>query len=107
MNDGWNVKFPKEKDDIDPEEDTRNPYLLVSMNFDTYAPKIVLIDDVNGNSLLDKDSVAMLDWADIESCDIVIRPYNWSVNGNSGKKAYLKSLYVKISSDEFASKYGI
>lgn len=106
--DGWNVKFPKQRDDIDPDEDTREAYLPVSLTFGMYPPKIVLINGEGGKATkLDEDSVDMLDWAEIADVDIIVRPYNWSVNGNTGTKAYLKALYVTINQDEFADKYGI
>lgn len=105
---GWNVKFPKDRDDIDPDEDTREPYLPVSVTFGQYPPKVVLINGQGGKATkLDEDSVGMLDWAEIVDVDCIIRPYNWTVNGNSGTKAYLKALYVTINEDEFAEKYGI
>jgi len=104
--DGWNVKYPKDRDDIDPEEDERNPYLPVSVGFGAYPPKIVLINGGKATKL-DEESVDMLDWAEIKDVDLIVRPYNWTVNGQSGVKAYLKAIYVTINEDEFAEKYGI
>lgn len=104
--DGWNVKYPKDRDDIDPEEDERNPYLPVSVGFGSYPPKIVLINGGKATKL-DEESVDMLDWAEIKDVDLIVRPYNWTVNGQSGVKAYLKAIYVTINEDEFAEKYGI
>lgn len=103
---GWNVKFPKENDDIDPEEDTRHPYLPVSLNFNGFPPKVVVIADGNA-SKLDESEVDMLDYADILDVDIVLNPYNWSVNGSTGIKAYCKAIYVTIDTDAFDAKYGI
>jgi len=105
---GWNIKWPKDRDDIDSVEDTRQPYLPVSVAFGAYPAKVVLINGDDGPATkLDESSVGMLDWADIKRVDLVVRPYNWTVNGNSGVKAYTKALYVTINEDEFAEKYGI
>lgn len=106
MNEGWNVKRPKEKDDVDPAEDTRQPYLPVSISTNAFPSKIVIVS--NGKtSQLDDESYSMLDWAEISNVDIVIRPYNWEVNGKSGIKAYVKAMYVTLFDDAFASKYEI
>lgn len=105
--DGWNIKFPKENDQqVDPDEPARDPYLQVSVGFDYYPANVFLIS--NGTpTRLTEDEVAMLDWAEIENVDLVLRPYEWSVNRNSGIKAYLKSGYFTIVADRFAAKYGL
>lgn len=103
---GWNVKMPKDVEGADPDEDSRNPYLIVSVGFDFYPAKVFLIS--NGNpTKLDEEEVSMLDWAEIENVDLVLRPYEWSVNRNSGIKAYLKAGYFTIATDVFAAKYGL
>lgn len=104
--DGWNVKFPKDRDDIAPEDDTRNPYIEVTVGFEHFPANVFLIS--NGNvTRMHEDEVSMLDWAELEMVDLVVRPYEWSVNGNSGIKAYLKSGYFTIITDQFAEKYGL
>ena len=90
---GWNVKFPKVNENINPEEDTREPYLQVSVAFEFFPPNVFMIS--NGNpTKIGEDEVSMFDWAEIENVDLVIRPYEWSVNNNSGIKAYLKAGYL-------------
>lgn len=99
-NDGWNVRYLKPRD----EGDDSQPYLQVSVQFNNFPPKIVMISGKN-KTVMDEESVKILDWAEIENVDLIIRPYSWEVNGKSGVKAYIKSLYVTISVDEFESKY--
>lgn len=100
IEDGWNVKRLRPKDEGDEE----TPYLQVAVAFNSYPPKIVLISGGN-KTYLDESTVDMLDWADIQNVDLVIRPYQWEVNGNRGIKAYVKSMYVTIDQDVFAEKY--
>lgn len=104
--DGWNVKRlkPREDDDDDPEE-LGQAILPVSLNFKGRPPRIVLITS-RGRSNLNEETVEMLDWADIVNVDLIVRPYEWSVNGKTGIKAYLQSLYVTIDEDPLEAKYG-
>ena len=98
--DGWNIRYLKPRD----KDEEPAPYLQVSVSFDNYPPKIILITS-KGKTTISENEVNMLDWAEIKNVDVIVRPYNWSVNGKSGTKAYLKAMYVTIEEDEFASKY--
>lgn len=97
---GWNIRRLQPKEDGDDPV----PYIQVSVSFGKIPPNIVLITS-NGKTKLDEDSVNILDWAEIKSVDLIIKPYNWEVNNQVGVKAYLKSMYVTIVEDEFAKKY--
>ena len=98
--DGWNVRW------LQPREagDEPQAYLQVSVSFENIPPKVVLVSK-KGQSLLDQESINMLDWAEISNWDIVVRPYNWELNGKTGVKAYLKEMWATIVEDEFADKY--
>lgn len=100
LDDGWNVKIKEPRDDFD------EPlcYLEVTVKFDNIPPKVVMISGGRKTNL-DEDTIDVLDYADIATVDLIIRPYNWEVNGKTGVKAYLKTMYVTINRDEFESKY--
>lgn len=100
--DGWNVKWPK---DDDPDSDKKlKPYIQVKVKFGDIPPKVVLISS-KGKTKLDEDDISMLDWAAIETVDIIIRPYNYDIGGKVGVSAYLKSMFVTIQEDELELKY--
>lgn len=100
--DGWNVKT------IEPKEGYSDPlsYLSVSVNFDNIPPKIFLINTRKRTKTpLTEETVNVLDYADISNVDLIVTPYQWSVGDKKGVKGYLKTMYVTLEEDEFASKY--
>jgi hypothetical protein len=101
--DGWNIKWLKPRED-DEDDAVPQAYLPVSVNFKGRPPRIVLVTS-RGRTNLDESTVETLDWVDIVNVDLIVRPYEWTVNGKSGIKAYLQSIYVTIDEDPLELKY--
>ena len=100
VRDGWNVKIkpPREEDDIP------FMYLPVKVKFNDYGPNVYLKSGTNVVRL-DEESVSCLDDVDIVSVDMDLRPYDWEVNGNQGRTAYLQAIHVTQRVDRFASRF--
>lgn len=102
--DGWNVKRKP------PREEGEEPFnhLPVAVSFKGRPPRLVLIVFVDGEprrTNLDEETCEMLDYADIKTIDLILRPYDWAVSGKTGRKAYLHAIYATLNQDELEQKY--
>lgn len=100
--DGWNVKYLEPRE----EGDEPVPFLPIGVRFDIRPPRIVILTE-DTRTQLDENSCEVIDWADIKLADLKVRGYEWVVNGKTGTKAYLQSLFVTIEEDELDRKYAI
>lgn len=98
---GWNVKYAKQRES---DENPPQAFMSVAVSYENYPPTVILVTSKN-KTVMSEEDIKMLDWAELENVDLIIRPYSWDVNGNKGVKAYLKSMYVKVAEDAFSEKY--
>lgn len=104
ISDGWNVKYLKPRDEEEEEEAVPQPYIKVSVAYGNFPPNVFTVTS-RGKTLLDEDTVQLLDYAEVENWDVIISPYDWVVNEKTGTKAYLKALYAKLVEDPLMLKY--
>lgn len=99
---GWNPKYLRSRDEYEEPQ----AWIKVNVKFGTKGPdpRVVLITS-KGKTPLTEDMLILLDWADIENVDLILRPYSWEMRGNKGISAYLKSIYVTIHEDPLELKY--
>ena len=97
---GWNVRIKPPRD----EDDDPFMYLPVKVKFNEKGPAVYLkTGKVMKN--LDEELVSCIDDIDILSVDLDIRPYDWEVNGKTGRTAYLQSMQVTQRVDRFAARH--
>ena len=97
---GWNVKIKPPRDEYE------EPFMFlpVKIKFNSRGPAAYV---VSGDSVtrLNEDTIEMLDEIDIASVDMDIRPYDWEVNGKTGRSAYLQAINVIQNIDRFGARY--
>lgn len=114
-NDGWNVKRLRPSDEEREQGIEQGPpWLPIEAAYDKgRPPKIVLVTS-RGKTILDDDTVAELDGIDVAiddqtglpKIDLIVNPSFWkNPKGETGVKAYLKSMYVTADEDELDLKY--
>ena len=100
IKDGWAVKIKPPRD----EDDSPFMYLPVKVKFNNRGPAAYV---KSGSSVqrLNEDTIGMLDEIDIQSVDMDLRPYDWEVNGKTGRSAYLQAINVIQNIDRFGAQY--
>lgn len=100
---GWNVKIKP------PREEGDEPFMFlpVKVKFNDRGPRVYLQNSLGGRNrvTLDEDTVGILDNVDITNVDLDIRPYDWDVQGKTGRTAYLQSICVTQEVDRFLERY--
>ena len=99
---GWNIKIKP------PREEGDEPFITmpVKIKFNDRGPRVYLQNSLEGRNrvMLDEDAVGMLDHVDIINVDLDIRPFDWEVQGKTGRTAYLQSICVTQEVDRFLDR---
>jgi len=97
---GWNVKIKPPRD----EDDSPFMFLPVKIKFNARGPAAYV---ASGDSYqrLNEETIGMIDDIDIASVDMDLRPYDWEVNGKTGRTAYLQAINVIQNVDRFGAMY--
>ena len=106
--DGWSVWYTKESDKYGGPK----PCITVEMRFhhekdlEYLNPKIYRCTRKKPEGvLLTEDLVSDLDRDEIEDTILWINPSRWNVNGKTGIKAYVDSLWVKVEDSDPTTKF--
>lgn len=100
--DGWNLKSRESRQD----PDAVTWFIKVEASYRARPPRVICIPSITKNrTYLTEATIASLDYAEILNVDLTINPYPWEVNGKSGVKAYLGTMYVTIQEDPLDAKY--
>ena len=100
VKEGWNVRIKEGRD----EDEGPFMRLPIKVKFTNYGPNVYLRTGDRVNEL-NEESIACLDNIEIDSVSMDIRPYDWDVNGRTGRTAYLPSMDVVLRIDRFAARY--
>ena len=79
-------------------------FLPVKVKFNNRGPA-AYIRSGERVTRLDESTIGMLDEIDIQSVSCDVRPYDWDVNGKTGRTAYLQAIDVIQMVDRFGDRY--
>lgn len=99
IKEGWNVRIKP------PREEDEEPfmYLPVKIKFSDRGPNCYLRSG-KIQTKLTESTIGCVDDIDILSVDLDLRPFDWDVNGKTGRTAYLQSIRVIQKIDRFAQE---
>ena len=97
---GWNVKIKPPRD----EDDTPFMFIPVKVKFNNRGLAAYLR---SGETVtrLNEQTIGILDEIDTQSVSMDLRPYDWDVNGKTGRTAYLQAINVIQNIDRFGDMY--
>ena len=99
---GWNVKIKEPREGY--EDEGPFMFLPVKIKFNNRGPG-VYVRSGDKITRLSEETVDMVDEIDIASVDMDLRPYDWEVNGKTGRTAYLQSIEITQNVDRFGARY--
>ncbi len=107
MADGWNIKHfkPREEDLVEDPNLVPQAWLPVEAAYDKGRPPRVIMLTETDRKNLNEHTVELLDGVDIKTVDLIVNPSFWELNGRSGVKAYLQTMYITIEEDDLDRKY--
>lgn len=106
IKEGWNIKQTKPREGF---EDEFQPSYYVKANvkyrdktgaLKAYPPMIYVVTNKQ-KVLLNEDTVAQLDHAEIQDVRVELSPYRWTKGSKSGISVYVTKMYVHVIEDEF------
>ena len=101
VEDGWNVKVkPSRRDD-----EELFMYLPVKVKYTEKGGPTVYVKSRDRVNAISEANIGMLDNIEIAGVDLDIRPYDWDINGKTGRTAYLQSILVTQKIDRFAARF--
>lgn len=109
LQDGWNIKYLKPREDEDEGDDSaeETPWLSVKVGFGKGRPPQIYLVTQGGKKRtpITEETVHELDWVEITNVDMIVRPYHYDVSGRQGISAYVQSMYITIEEDPLRAKY--
>jgi hypothetical protein len=99
---GYNIKFLRAREEGEQDQ----PYIKLTVKFKVKPPRIVMVGETSRKRTeLGEELCGILDDSDIVKCDVSFTPYDWDVNGNKGRTAYLKQFFCEIEEDYLTLKW--